>query len=111
LPAGSFKYIRFSISQKESTNEPLDRFLWASILEGCKVLRVVETTSWFFGIHEQLQLDQISLVCVSSIHLVNLLYLGKGIVWFLRTEGGKAAEDLENLLIAIVHIDLAQQLM
>jgi hypothetical protein len=28
---------------------------------------------------------------------------------FLRTEGGKAAEDLENLLMAIVWIEILQQ--
>jgi hypothetical protein len=28
---------------------------------------------------------------------------------FLRIEGGKAAEDLENLLMAIVYIDFLQQ--
>jgi hypothetical protein len=30
---------------------------------------------------------------------------------FLLTEGGKAAEDLETLLMEIVQIDLAQQLI
>jgi hypothetical protein len=30
-------------------------------------------------------------------------------VGFLQTEGGKAAEDLENLIMAIIQIDLDQQ--
>jgi hypothetical protein len=30
---------------------------------------------------------------------------------FLRTEGGKDSEDLENLLMVIVWIDLAQQIL
>jgi hypothetical protein len=29
--------------------------------------------------------------------------------WFLRTERGKAVEYLENLLMAIIQIDLAKQ--
>jgi hypothetical protein len=29
---------------------------------------------------------------------------------FLQTEGGKVEEDLENLLMVIVEIDLAQQM-
>jgi hypothetical protein len=89
----------------------LDPFLWEYILENSKVSGVLG--SWVVWIHEELQLDQFRLVHVRPIHLVRFLHLGnKGMGrGFLCTERGKAAEDLENLLMVIVHIDLAQKLV
>jgi hypothetical protein len=61
-------------------------------------LVVLGASSWVVWIHEKLQLDQLRLVRVRPINLVHLLHLenesnGRE---FLRTEGGKAAEDLET---------------
>jgi hypothetical protein len=93
-------------------HHPLDPILWASILENSKLLGVLGTSSLFVWVHEKIQLDPIRLVSFRPIKLVHLLSLGnkrnwRG--WFSRTEGGKTAEDLENLLMAIVWIDLSQQ--
>jgi hypothetical protein len=50
------------------------------------------------------------LVCVSPFNLVHLLHLrNKWNGGFLRTEGGKAAADMETLLMAIVWIKILQQ--
>jgi hypothetical protein len=92
--------------------QSLDPLLWdpASILEDSKLLGVLEASSWIVWIHEKLQLDPLKLVQVSPINLVHLLHLGnKRNGGFLCTEGGKAAEDLENLLMAIVWIEILQQ--
>jgi hypothetical protein len=90
-------------------HHPLDPLLWSSIIEDTILLGVVG--SWIVWIHEKLQLDPLKLVRVRPINLVHLLQLGdkrKG-GGFLRTEGVKAAEDLENLLMAIVWIEILQQ--
>jgi hypothetical protein len=55
--------------------------------------------------YEKLQLDPLRLVHVRPINLVQKEW-GKG---FSRTEGGKAAADLEKLLMAIVWIEILQQ--
>jgi hypothetical protein len=88
---------------------PLDPILWdpESILEDSKLLGVLG--GWVIWIHEKLQLDPLRLVCVSPINLVHLLHLGnERNGGFLFIEGGKA-EDLENLLMAIVWIEILQQ--
>jgi hypothetical protein len=93
-------------------HHPLDPILWASILEDSKLLGVLGTSSWVVCIHEKLQLDPLRLVRIRPINLVHLLHLGNKGNWgggFWRTEGGKAAVDLENLLMAIVWIDFGQQ--
>jgi hypothetical protein len=90
----------------------LDPVLWASILEDSKLSGVLGTSSWVVWIHEKLQLDPFRLVRVSPINLVHLIHLGNkemGSGEFLRTEGDKAAADLENLLMAIVWIENLQQ--
>jgi hypothetical protein len=63
-------------------------------------------------IHEKLQLDPLRLFRVRPINLVSLLHLGNERNWgggFSRTEGDKAAKDLENLLMDIVWIKILQQ--
>jgi hypothetical protein len=91
-------------------HHPVDPVLWdpASILKDSKLLRVLGASSWVVWIHEKLQLDPLRLVCIRPINLVHLLHLGnkrnKG--EFSRTEGGKAAADLENSLMAIVCIEI-----
>jgi hypothetical protein len=90
-------------------HHPLDPLLWASILRYTKVLGVIG--GWVIWIHKEFQLDPLSLVHVRHINLVHLLHIGNkrnGGEGFSLTEGDKAAEDLENLLMAIVQIDLAQ---
>jgi hypothetical protein len=83
-------------------HHPLDLFLWESTLEDSKVSGVL--SSLVVCIHEELQSDPLRLVRVGPVHLIHILHLenkrnGGG---FLRTDGIKAAEDLENLLMAIV---------
>jgi hypothetical protein len=94
-------------------HHPLDPILWASILEDSKLSRGLLDLSWVIWIHEKLQLDPLRLVRVRPIKLVHLLHLGnkrnEGGGAFSRTEGGKAAADLENLLMAIVWIEILQQ--
>jgi hypothetical protein len=92
-------------------NHPLDPILWASILEDSKLSVVLGASSWVVWIHEKIQLDQLRLVRVRPINLVHLLHLGneRNGGGFLRTEGGKVAADLKNLLMAIFWIDLAEQ--
>jgi hypothetical protein len=90
-------------------HHPLDPLLWASILEYRKLSGVLETLRWVIWIHEKLQLDPLRLVLVSPISLVHLLHLGnKRNGGFSPTEGGKTAEDLENLLISIDWIEILQ---
>jgi hypothetical protein len=92
-------------------HHPLDPILWASILEYSKLSRVLGVTSWVVWIHEKLQLDPLRLVHVRPINLVHLLHHGNkrnGEV-LAHKEGGKAAADLENLLMAIVWIEILQQ--
>jgi hypothetical protein len=93
--------IRFSIPRKAINNYALDPFLWypASILKDSKLSGVLVTSSWVVWIHEKIQLDPLRLVHIRPINLFHLLYL----------EGGKATEDLENLLMAIVWIEILQQ--
>jgi hypothetical protein len=74
-------------------------------------LGVLGASSWVVWIHEKLQLDPIRLVRVRTINLVHLLHLGNKRKWkgeLLCTEEGKVAENLKNLLMAIVWIDLSQ---
>jgi hypothetical protein len=77
----------------------LDPLPWESILEDSKLCGVLG--GWAILIHEKLQSDPFRLVRVRPINLVRLLHLenkrngGR----FLRTEGGKAAEYLENLFM------------
>jgi hypothetical protein len=95
--------ISFSISQKAITY--LIQSSGHSILEDSKLSGVLEIQGWVVWIHEKLQFDPLRLIRIRAINLFHLLQLGnkrnrKG--GLLRTEGGKAAVDLENLLIAIV---------
>jgi hypothetical protein len=92
-------------------HHPLDPVLWASILEDSKLSGVLGASIWVVWIHEKLQLDPLRLVHVKPINIVHLLHFGKernGRV-FLLTEGGKAMEDLESLLMAIDWIEILQQ--
>jgi hypothetical protein len=62
-------------------------------------------------IHEKLQLDPLRLASgpsTLSIFTLETKGMGGGGI-FLCTEGGKAAEDLEILLMAIVWIEILQQ--
>jgi hypothetical protein len=66
-------------------------------------LEVIGTSSWVVWIYEKLQLDLLRLFLVRAINLVHLFALetknmGGGGWWFSRSEGGKAAENLEYLL-------------
>jgi hypothetical protein len=83
-------------------HHPLDPILWASILEDSKLLGVLG--GWVVWIHEKLQLDPLRIVRIRPINLVHLLHLGYerngGGEGFSHAERGKAAEDLENLLMA-----------
>jgi hypothetical protein len=54
----------------------LDPLLWASILEDSKASGVLGASSWVTWIHEELQLDQLSLIRIKPINLFNLLHLG-----------------------------------
>jgi hypothetical protein len=95
-------------------HHPLDPIFWdpASILEDSKLSGVLGASSWVVWIYEKLQVDPLRLVRISPINLAHLLHLGNK-----RNGGGKvldhrrrkAAADLENLLMAIVWIDLSQQ--
>jgi hypothetical protein len=84
--------------------------LWASILEDRKLSGVI--FGWIVWIHEKLQLDPLRLVRVRPINLAHLLHPGnkRNGRGFLRKEGGKAEEYLENLLMAIFCIDFLQQI-
>jgi hypothetical protein len=84
-------------------HHPLDPVLWdpASILEDSKLSGVLGASSWVVWMHEKLQLDPLRLVRVSLINLVHLLHLGN------KRNGG--AEDLGNLLMAIVWIEILRQ--
>jgi hypothetical protein len=92
---------------------PLDPVLWdpASIFEDRKLSGVLGASSWVVWIHEEIQLDPLRLVRIRPINLVHLLHLGnkRNGGEFSRTEGGKAAVDLKNLLMAIVWIEILQQ--
>jgi hypothetical protein len=92
-------------------HHPLDPILWASILEDSKLLGVLGASSCVVWIYEKLQLDPLRLICVITINLVHLLHLGnkRNGGGFTRKEGGKAAEDSENLLIIIFWIEILQQ--
>jgi hypothetical protein len=91
-------------------HHPLDPVLWASILEDIKLSGVLGIQGWVIWIHEKLQLDPLRLVCISPINLVHLVHLGNKRNWggrgFSRREGGKAAANLENLLMVIVWIEI-----
>jgi hypothetical protein len=93
---------------------PLDPILWASILEDRKLSGVLGASSWVVCIHEEkLQLGSFILVRIRSINLVHLLlHLGNkrnGRGGVSRIEEGKAAAVFENLLMAIVWIEILQQ--
>jgi hypothetical protein len=91
-------------------HHPLDPVFWVSILEDRKLSGVLGIQGWVVWIHEELQLDPLRLVRVRPIKLDHLLHLGKKTNGgFSRTEGGKAAADLENLLMVIVCIKILQQ--
>jgi hypothetical protein len=91
-------------------NQPFDPILWVSILEDSKLSGVIGDSSWVVWIHEKLQLNPLRLVRVRLINPVHLLHFGnKRNGGFLHTEGGKAAEDSENLLMAIAWIEILQQ--
>jgi hypothetical protein len=91
-------------------NHPLDSFLWAAILEYSKLSGVIGTSGWVVWIHEKFKLDPLRLVRIRPINFVHLLHLGnKRNEAFSRTEGGKAAADLKNLLMAIFWIEILQQ--
>jgi hypothetical protein len=89
----------------QEVHHPRDPIFWdpASILEESKLSGVLGASSWFVWIHEKFQLDPLRLFRIKPMNLVHLLHLGKerngG---FLFTEGGKAVEDLEILLIVNV---------
>jgi hypothetical protein len=85
-------------------HEEIDQLLLTSILEYSKLSGVIG--DWVILIHDKVQIDPLRLVCIKCIHLVHLLQFKNK-----RNGGGDflAAEDLENLLVAIVQIDLAQQ--
>jgi hypothetical protein len=104
--AGSFMRIRFSISRKAITH-----LIQSSGHPSLKIaINQVCMESGVVWIHEKLQLDPLRLVRFRPINLVHLLHLGnKRNGMFLHIEGGKAAEDLENLLMAIVWIEILQQ--
>jgi hypothetical protein len=91
-------------------NHPLDPILFVSILEYSKLSGVTGASSWVVWIHEKIQLVPLRLFRIRPINLVHLLHLGnKRNGGFSRTEGDKAAADLENLLMAIVWIEILQQ--
>jgi hypothetical protein len=95
-------------------HHPFDPSLWdpASILEDSKLSGVLGASSWVVWIHEELQLDPLILAHIGSSTLSIFFTLetkGMGGGGFSRTEGGKAAADLENLLMAIVLIEILQQ--
>jgi hypothetical protein len=89
----------------------LDPILWASILEDSQLSGVLG--GWVVWIHEALQYYSNRLVRVSSINLVHLVHLENerngGWEGFSYTKVGKAAADLENLLMADVWIEILQQ--
>jgi hypothetical protein len=92
------------------SHHQLDPILCESILEDSKLSGVHGESSWVVWIHEKLQLDPLRLVRIRPIILVHLLHLGnKSNERFSRTEGVKAAEDWEKLLMAIVWIEILQQ--
>jgi hypothetical protein len=65
-----------------------------------------------FWVREKFQLDQFHLFCVNPINLVRILHVeNKRKEGDLRTEGGNAVEDFENLLMVTLLIDLTQQLL
>jgi hypothetical protein len=72
---------------------------------------VLGIQGWVVWIHEKLQLDPIRVFRIRPINLFHLPHFGNkrngGV--FLCIEGGKPAEDLENLLMAIVWIETLQQ--
>jgi hypothetical protein len=100
-------YQALNLTEGHHTFDPL---LWATILESSKLSGLLG--GWVVWIHENLQLDPLRLVHISHINLVHLLHLGdKRNGWgeLFHTEGGKATEELDNLLTVIVWIDFLQQ--
>jgi hypothetical protein len=107
--AGSFMGIRFSISRKAITH-----LIQSSGHPSLKIenyREYLEPGGWVVWIHENFQLDQLRLVFVRPINLIHLLHLGnkRNGGEFLGTKKGKAAADLENLLIAIIWIEILQE--
>jgi hypothetical protein len=91
-------------------HHPHDPILWASILEDSNLLDLLGASICVVWIHEKHQLDILRLICVRPINFFHLLHLGnKRNVGFSRIEGGTAAKDLKNLLMAIVWIEILQQ--
>jgi hypothetical protein len=92
-------------------HHPLDPFLWdiASILEDSKLSGLFG--GWYICIHEKLQLDTLRLVRIRPINLVHFLHLGnkRNGGGLSRTEGSKAAEYLEKLIMTIICIEILQQ--
>jgi hypothetical protein len=102
--------IRFSICRKAIT------YLIQS--SGHPSLKIANCREYFepqAGLSEfmkNFRLDPLRLVRVRPINLVRLLHLENkrnGGMGISRTEVGKAAVDLENLLMAIVWIEILQQ--
>jgi hypothetical protein len=93
-------------------HHPLGSLLW-NLHPSLKIANwfgVLAASSWVVWIHEKLQLDPFRLFFSRPINLVHLLHLGnKRNGGLLHTEGGKAAEDLENLVTTIVWIEILQQ--
>jgi hypothetical protein len=78
--------------------QPLDKLHWASIFVDRKVSEELGTSS--------------SVLYASGPSTLSIIFnlKTKGMVGvFLRTEGGKAAVDLENSLMAFVWIEILQQ--
>jgi hypothetical protein len=95
-------------------HHPLDPVLWASILEDRKAncWEYLEPDAGLSGsmrnsnlIHSDLSTSVPSFLSI----FFTLETKGMGGRGFLRTEGGKAVEDLDNLLMAIVWIEILQQ--
>jgi hypothetical protein len=93
-------------------HHPRNSILWdpTSIIEDSKLSGVLGASSWVVWIHDKLQLDPLRLVHIRSINLFHLLHLGnKRNGERSHTEGGKTAEFLVNLLMAVVWIEILQQ--
>jgi hypothetical protein len=74
-------------------HNPLYPILWESILKDSKVSGVLGASNWIIWIHEELQLDPLSLVCVRHFKLVHILHIESTIIGegaISRIEGGKA---------------------
>jgi hypothetical protein len=105
--AVSFRIIRNIITKVEINRKHLCWHI-ISILKGFKASGTCG--SWVAWFHEKLQLDSFCLIPVSRINLVHIIHLkNKRNGCYRAKKEAKAVDDLENLLMTIVQIDLAQQ--